>query len=81
MGTSVIVESIWEVKGEKARGKNLRVCLHAQGSPLGRRFGRFVAAARVNVLGLVPSIARAWRASGCMQVGAHACHGACNVAD
>ncbi|KAF6258505.1 hypothetical protein COO60DRAFT_1639067 [Scenedesmus sp. NREL 46B-D3] len=37
-----------------------------QGSPLGRDFGEFVAAARVNVLGLVPSIVKAWRSSGCM---------------
>ncbi|WIA40403.1 hypothetical protein OEZ86_013761 [Tetradesmus obliquus] len=37
-----------------------------QGSPLGRDFGEFVAAARVNILGLVPSIAKAWRSSGCM---------------
>ncbi len=38
----------------------------AQGSPLGRDFGEFVSAARVTVLGLVPSIARTWRSSGCM---------------
>eukprot|EP00882_Tetradesmus_deserticola_P018532 GHRQ01019904.1.p2 GENE.GHRQ01019904.1~~GHRQ01019904.1.p2 ORF type:complete len:189 (+),score=57.57 GHRQ01019904.1:182-748(+) len=37
-----------------------------QGSPLGRDFGEFVAAAHVNVLGLVPSIAKAWRSSDCM---------------
>jgi len=34
---------------------------------LGREFGKFVAAARVNVLGLVPSIVKAWRLSGCME--------------
>ena len=39
-----------------------------QGSPLGRPFGIFVDRARVTMLGLVPSIARAWRASNCMQV-------------
>ncbi|KFM24179.1 Acetyl-coenzyme A synthetase [Auxenochlorella protothecoides] len=37
------------------------------GAPTGRPFGQFVAAARVNVLGVVPSIVKAWRASGCMQ--------------
>ena len=38
-----------------------------QGAPLGRSFGVFVQQARVTMLGLVPSIARAWRASDCMQ--------------
>ena len=38
-----------------------------QGPPLGRGFGVFVQQARVTMLGLVPSIARAWRASNCMQ--------------
>lgn len=38
-----------------------------QGSPLGRDFGEFVSAAGVNVLGLVPSIVKAWRSSNCMQ--------------
>ena len=37
------------------------------GAPLGRDFGQFVAAARVEVLGVVPSIVKAWRASGCME--------------
>ena len=36
------------------------------GAPLGRDFGLFVSAARVEVLGLVPSIVKAWRTSGCM---------------
>ena len=39
-----------------------------QGSPLGRPFGEFVEAAGVSMLGLVPSIAKAWRASDCMKV-------------
>ncbi len=39
-----------------------------QGSPLGRPFGVFVERARVSMLGLVPSIAKAWRASDCMRV-------------
>ena len=39
-----------------------------QGSPLARPFGVFVERAQVNVLGLVPSIAKAWRASDCMKV-------------
>eukprot|EP00891_Asterochloris_glomerata_P007518 jgi/Astpho2/7518/Aster-02084 len=51
-----------------------------QGAPLGRSFGVFVQRARVTMLGLVPSIVRAWRASSCMQAssgpGAAACHGA-----
>ncbi|KAL3159387.1 hypothetical protein ABBQ38_009818 [Trebouxia sp. C0009 RCD-2024] len=38
-----------------------------QGSPLGRDFGVFVQAAGVSMLGLVPSIAKAWRASDCMK--------------
>ena len=39
-----------------------------QGSPLVRPFGVFIERAQVNVLGLVPSIAKAWRASDCMKV-------------
>ena len=39
-----------------------------QGSPLGRGFGEFVQSAGVSMLGLVPSIAKAWRASDCMKV-------------
>jgi acyl-coenzyme A synthetase/AMP-(fatty) acid ligase len=38
-----------------------------QGSPMGRGFGEFVAAAKVTMLGLVPSLARAWQASRCME--------------
>ncbi len=38
------------------------------GPPLARPFGEFVDAARVTMLGLVPSIVRAWRSSDCMQV-------------
>lgn len=37
-----------------------------QGAPLGRDFGQFVQAARVSVLGLVPSIVKAWRSTDCM---------------
>ncbi len=37
-----------------------------QGAPLRRPFGEFVAASGVTQLGLVPSIVRAWRGSGCM---------------
>ncbi|GAX83596.1 hypothetical protein CEUSTIGMA_g11021.t1 [Chlamydomonas eustigma] len=37
------------------------------GAPLGPDFCRFVGAAGVNVLGLVPSIVKAWRASGCLE--------------
>ena len=43
-----------------------------QGAPLGRPFGVFVQQARVTMLGLVPSIARAWRASNCMQASSRA---------
>ena len=38
------------------------------GAPLARPFGEFVDAARVTMLGVVPSIVRAWRGSDCMQV-------------
>ena len=36
------------------------------GAPTQREFGRFVADAGVNVLGVVPSTVRAWRGSNCM---------------
>ncbi|PRW59713.1 acetyl- synthetase [Chlorella sorokiniana] len=36
------------------------------GSPQGRPFGEFVQAAHVTMLGVVPSIVKAWRASDCM---------------
>ena len=51
----------------RSRRQHLPAVL-VQGSPLGRPFGIFVDRARVTMLGLVPSIARAWRASNCMQV-------------
>lgn len=35
--------------------------------PTTRAFGEFVARAKVNVLGVVPSIVRQWRATGCME--------------
>jgi len=37
------------------------------GVPTGRDFGRFVQDAQVNMLGVVPSLVRAWKDSGCMQ--------------
>lgn len=37
------------------------------GSPLGRPFGEFVQQAKVNVLGVVPSIVKQWLATNCMQ--------------
>ncbi|KAL4458608.1 hypothetical protein ABPG75_013473 [Micractinium tetrahymenae] len=37
------------------------------GSPQGRPFGEFVAAAHVTMLGVVPSIVKGWRAGECMQ--------------
>uniref|UniRef100_A0A7I4DQI2 AMP-dependent synthetase/ligase domain-containing protein n=1 Tax=Physcomitrium patens TaxID=3218 RepID=A0A7I4DQI2_PHYPA len=36
------------------------------GSPLDRGFGKFVQDAKVTMLGTVPSLVRAWKASGCM---------------
>lgn len=39
-----------------------------QGSPLGQDFGVFVQKAGVSMLGLVPSIAKTWRATQCMKV-------------
>ncbi len=44
------------------------VCLCVQGAPLGKDFGVFVQTAGVNVLGLVPSIVKAWRHTQCMKV-------------
>jgi hypothetical protein len=38
----------------------------SQGAPLGRDFVEFVESAGVEVLGLVPSIVKAWRAVGCL---------------
>lgn len=37
------------------------------GSPLDRPFGRFVEDARINILGVVPSMVSRWRQSGCME--------------
>jgi acetyl-CoA synthetase len=37
------------------------------GAPTGRDFGQFVQQAGVNLLGVVPSLVRAWRASACME--------------
>jgi len=37
------------------------------GSPLDRQFGRFVEAAQINVLGVVPSMVSRWRQSACME--------------
>ncbi|MBM4360355.1 MAG: AMP-binding protein, partial [Deltaproteobacteria bacterium] len=37
-----------------------------QGSPLGRDFGEFIAQAGVTMLGVVPSLVKTWRGSGCM---------------
>ena len=37
------------------------------GAPTGRGFGRFVRDARVNMLGVVPSLINTWKVSGCMQ--------------
>ena len=48
-------------------GLGLTPALCLQGSPLGRPFGEFVQAAGVTMLGVVPSMVKAWKASGCMQ--------------
>ena len=37
------------------------------GPPTGREFGEFVRDARVNMLGVVPSLVNSWKATGCMQ--------------
>jgi acetyl-CoA synthetase len=37
------------------------------GAPTGRDFGRFVADARVTMLGVIPSLVKTWRATGCME--------------
>lgn len=37
------------------------------GSPLGKEFGEFVQNAKVNILGVVPSIVKTWRNSSCME--------------
>ena len=36
-------------------------------APMGNGFGRFIQDARVTMLGVVPTLVRAWRASGCME--------------
>ncbi|MCC7493898.1 MAG: AMP-binding protein [Fimbriimonadaceae bacterium] len=38
-----------------------------EGSPLGRGFGEFVQEAGVTMLGVVPSLVKAWRQTGCME--------------
>jgi acetyl-CoA synthetase len=38
-----------------------------EGSPLTRDFGKFVMDARVSMLGVVPSLVKAWRGSGCLE--------------
>jgi acetyl-CoA synthetase len=37
------------------------------GTPTQREFGQFVCDARVNILGVVPSLVSAWKTTGCMQ--------------
>ena len=36
-------------------------------TPTGREFGQFIQDARVNMLGVVPSLVNSWKASGCMK--------------
>ncbi|MEX0675802.1 MAG: AMP-binding protein [Pirellulales bacterium] len=42
------------------------MCLFG-GAPTGRDFGRFVQDARVTMLGVIPSLVKTWRATGCMR--------------
>jgi acetyl-CoA synthetase len=45
-----------------------RACIALyEDAPLGVEFGRFVEQARVNMLGVVPTIVKHWRASACME--------------
>lgn len=37
------------------------------GSPLGKEFGKFVQDSKVNMLGVVPSIVKVWKNTGCME--------------
>lgn len=38
-----------------------------EGTPTGKNFGMFVQDAKVSVLGVVPTLVKTWRASGCME--------------
>jgi len=38
-----------------------------QGAPTGKPFGQFVQAAKVNMLGVIPSLVHTWRQTGCME--------------
>jgi len=57
------------------------------GAPTGREFGQFVEASGATVLGLVPSLVRTWRTSGCLEgldwsaIKAFASTGECSRAD
>jgi acetyl-CoA synthetase len=42
------------------------MCLYG-GAPTGRAFGRFVEDAEVTILGVIPSLVKTWRATGCMR--------------
>jgi acetyl-CoA synthetase len=37
------------------------------GAPTGKEFGRFIQAADVNILGVIPSLVKTWRSSRCME--------------
>jgi acetyl-CoA synthetase len=37
------------------------------GAPTGREFGQFVSDAKVSMLGVIPSLVKTWRTSGCME--------------
>lgn len=38
-----------------------------EGAPAGRAFGQFISRARVTMLGVIPTLVKTWRDSGCMQ--------------
>lgn len=54
----------WVVYASLMNGAAMALFL---GSPLERSFGEFVSAARVTMLGVIPSIVKAWRATNCME--------------
>lgn len=63
-----VLTSVVDTLMHRCALNNLLLVLPVQGSPLGREFGEFVSAAKITMLGVVPSIVKAWRHSDCMQV-------------
>ena len=54
----------WLLYASLINEATMALCEHA---PLDEKFGRFVEQASVTVLGLVPSLVKVWRSSGCME--------------